>query len=205
MAWTTHGQNPCDFRPGPGCYGGSGYLASSRTDVPLGRCPRHTPFGPCWRFSVFSLSTSTLWAKAGVPVLRLRSSVSSGCGVGWKGVGSPDGTKLLQGEPGSAAVDARRSRAGGGVPLRLSARSFFPYWVVLSRGRGAGLGVSLGQDSRAGSEREPDSRGPSILHCRLRPRCRQEHRITSRTSHAHPAGEASDFVAFAKPMTYIVS
>ena len=80
-AWTTHGQNPCDFRPGPGCYGGSGYRASSRTDVPLGRCPRHTPFGPCWRFSVFSLSTSTLWAKAGVPVLRLRSSVSRDCGV----------------------------------------------------------------------------------------------------------------------------
>jgi len=87
VACTTHGQNPCDFRPGPGCYGGSGYRASSRTDVPLGRCPRHAPFGPCWRFSVFSLSTSTLWAKAGVPVLRLRSFVSRGCGVGWKGVG----------------------------------------------------------------------------------------------------------------------
>ena len=82
VAWTTHGQNPCDFRPGPGCYGGSGYQASSRTDVPLGRCPRHTPFGRCWRFGVFFLSTSTLWAKAGVPVLRLRSSVSRGCGVG---------------------------------------------------------------------------------------------------------------------------
>ena len=74
VAWTTHGQNPCDFRPGPGCYGGSGYQASSRTDVPLGRCPRHTPFGPCWRFSGFSLSTSTLWAKAGVPVLRGNST-----------------------------------------------------------------------------------------------------------------------------------
>ena len=80
VAWTTAGQNPCDFQPGPGCYGGSGYLASSRTDVPLGRCPRHTPLGPCWSFSVFFLSTSTLWAKAGVPVLRLRSSVSRGCG-----------------------------------------------------------------------------------------------------------------------------
>ena len=80
VAWTTHGQKPCDFRPGPGCYGGSGYRASFRTDVPLGRCPTHAPFGPCWRFSVFSLSTSTLWAKAGVPVLRLRSSVSRGCG-----------------------------------------------------------------------------------------------------------------------------
>ena len=33
--------------------------------------------------SVFSLSTSTLWAKAGVPVLRLRSSVSSGLWVEW--------------------------------------------------------------------------------------------------------------------------
>ena len=83
VAWTTHGQNPCDFRPGPGCYGGSGYRASFRTDVPLGRCPTHAPFGPCWRFSVFSLSTSTLWAKAGVPVLRLRSSVSSGLWVEW--------------------------------------------------------------------------------------------------------------------------
>ena len=80
VAWTTAGQNPCDFRPGPGCYGGSGYLASSRTDVPLGRCPLHAPFGPCWRFSVFFLSTSTLWAKAGVPVLRLRSFVSRSCG-----------------------------------------------------------------------------------------------------------------------------
>jgi hypothetical protein len=80
VAWTTHGQSPCDFRPGPGCYGGSGYRASFRTDVPLGRCPTHAPFGPCWRFSVFSLSTSTLWAKAGVPVLRLRSSVSRSCG-----------------------------------------------------------------------------------------------------------------------------
>jgi hypothetical protein len=132
VAWTTHGQNPCDFRPGPGCFGGSGYRASFRTDVPLGRCPRHTPFGPCWRFSVFSLSTSTLWAKAGVPVLRLRSSVSRDCGVGWKGAGSPDGTKLLPAEPGSAAVDARRSRAGGGVPPRSPARPFFPHWVVLS-------------------------------------------------------------------------
>ena len=71
VAWTTAGQNPCDFQPGPGCYGGSGYLASSRTDVPLGRCPTHAPLGPCWRCSVFFLSTSTLWAKAGVPVLRL--------------------------------------------------------------------------------------------------------------------------------------
>ena len=159
VACTTHGQNPCDFRPGPGCYGGSGYRASSRTDVPLGRCPRHAPFGPCWRFSVFSLSTSTLWAKAGVPVLRLRSFVSRGCGVGLKGVGSPDGTKLLQAEPGSAAVDARRSRAGGGVPPRSPARPFVPDWVVLRRGRGAGLGASLGRRSRAGSKREPDSRG----------------------------------------------
>ena len=158
MAWTTHGQNPCDFRPGPGCYGGSGYRASSRTDVPLGRCPRHTPFGPCWRFSVFSLSTSTLWAKAGVPVLRLRSSVSRGCGVGRKGFGSPDGTKLLQGEPGSAAVDARRSRAGGGVPPRSPAQPVFPYRVVLRRGRGAVPGASLGPSSRAGSKREPNSR-----------------------------------------------
>ena len=156
VAWTTHGQNPCDFRPGPGCYGGSGYRASSRTDVPLGRCPRHTPFGPCWRFGVFSLSTSTLWAKAGVPVLRLRSFVLRGCGVGWKGVGSPDGTKLLQGEPGSAAVDARRSRAAGGVPPRSPARPFFPYRVVLRLGRGAGLGASLGRRSLEGSKREPD-------------------------------------------------
>ncbi len=53
LAWTTTGQNPCDFQLGPGCYGGSGHLASSRTDVPLGRCPTHTPLGPCWSFSVF--------------------------------------------------------------------------------------------------------------------------------------------------------
>jgi hypothetical protein len=171
VAWTTHGQNPCDFRPGPGCYGGSGYRASSRTDVPLGRCPRHTPFGPCWRFSVFSLSTSTLWAKAGVPVLRLRSSVSRDCGVGWKagwkGAGSPDGTKLLRGEPGSAAVDARRSRAGGGVPPRPPTLPFFPHWVVLRLGRGAGLGASLGRRSRAGSKREPDSRVATIAEMRI--------------------------------------
>ena len=167
VAWTTHGQNPCDFRPGPGCYGGSGYRASFRTDVPLGRCPRHTPFGPCWRFSGFSLSTSTLWAKAGVPVLRLRSSVSRDCGVGRKGVGSPDGTKLLRGEPGSAAVDARRSRAGGGVPPRPPARPFFPYCVVLRLGRGAGLGASLGRRSRAGSKREPNSRDPAVSELRF--------------------------------------
>jgi hypothetical protein len=92
VAWTTQGQNPCDFRRGPGWYGGGGYRASSRTDVPLGRCPRHTPgpglrhtpFGPsgCWRFSVFFLSTrghtSTLWAKAGVPASRLRSPAGGG-------------------------------------------------------------------------------------------------------------------------------
>ena len=88
--------------------------------------------------------------------MRLRSSVSRGCGVGWKGVGSPDGTKLLRGEPGSAAVDARRSRAGGGVPPRSPAWPFFPYWVVLRLGRGAVSGASLGQRSWVGSKREPD-------------------------------------------------
>ena len=82
--------------------------------------------------------------------------------MGWKGVGSPDGTKLLQGEPGSAAVDARRSRAGGGVPPRSPARPFFPYWVVLSRRRGAGLGVSLGRRSWVGSKREPNSRVATV-------------------------------------------
>ena len=155
-------QNPCDFRQGPGCYGGSGYRASSRTDVPLGRCPRHTPFGPCWRFSVFSLSTSTLWARPEYQFCGLGPRVSSGCGVGWKGAGSPDGTKLLQAEPGSAAVDARRSRAGGGVAPRSPARPFFPDWVVLRLGRGAGLGVSLGRRSRAGSKREPNSRVATV-------------------------------------------
>jgi len=164
VAWTTHGQNPCDFRPGPGCYGGSGYQASSRTDVPLGRCPRHTPFGPCWRFSVFSLSTSTLWAKAGVPVLRLRSSVSRGCGVGRKGVGSRDAEMLFAGNPASAAVDARRSRSGGGAPSRSPTRSFVPNWVVLRRGRVAvpDAGVWLG--SRARSKREPNSRRSGGIH-----------------------------------------
>ena len=72
-------------------------------------------------------------------------------------------------------------------------------------GEGADKGASLWQGSRVGSKREPDSRRPSIFHCRFRPRCRQEHRRTSRASPAHPAVEASDFVAFAKLMTYIVS
>ena len=162
MAWTTHGQNPCDFRPGPGCYGGSGYRASSRTDVPLGRCPRHTPPGPCWRCSVFFLSTSTLWAKAGVPVLRLRSSVSRGCGVGRKGVGSQDAEMLFAGNPASAAVDARRSRSAGGAPPRSFTRPFVPNRVVLRRGRVAVPGASLGRGSRARLKRELNSRVATI-------------------------------------------
>ena len=87
--------------------------------------------------------------------------------MGWKGVGSPDGTKLLQGEPGSAAVDARRSRAGGGVPPRSPARPFFPYWAVLRLGRVAVPDASLGRRSRAGSEREPDSRDPAVSELRF--------------------------------------
>ena len=73
--------------------------------------------------------------------------------------GSLDGTKLLQGEPGSAAVDARRSRAGGGVPPRSPARPFFPYWVVLRRGRVTVPGAGVWRGSRAGSNCEPDSKG----------------------------------------------
>ena len=52
-----------------------------------------------------------------------------------------------------------RSRSAGGFPPRSLARQLLPYWVVLRLGRGAGLGVSLGRRSRAGSKREPVSRG----------------------------------------------
>ena len=58
---------------------------------------------------------------------------------------------------GSAAVAIPRSHAGGGAPPRSPARPLDSYWVVLRLGRGAGLGVSLGRRSRAGSKREPDS------------------------------------------------
>jgi hypothetical protein len=49
-----------------------------------------------------------------------------------------------------------RSRPAGGFPPRSLARSLLPYWVGLSRRRGAGAGASLGRRSRAGSNREPN-------------------------------------------------
>ena len=67
--------------------------------------------------------------------------------------------------PGSDALvwasfrTVERSRSAGGFPPRSLARQLLPYWVVLRLGRGAGLGASLGRRSRAGSKREPDSRG----------------------------------------------
>jgi hypothetical protein len=73
-----------------------------------------------------------------------------------------------------AAGDARRSRAVGVVPPYSPTRPFFPYWFGLSRRRGADLGVSLGRRSRAGSEREPDSRDPAGLElCRSTVHCPQ--------------------------------
>ena len=60
---------------------------------------------------------------------------------------------------GGAFAAGVRSCSGGGAAPRSPARPFGPYWVVLRRGRGAGLGASLGRRSRAGSKREPDSRG----------------------------------------------
>ncbi len=71
----------------------------------------------------------------------------------------PEGAMLRAGNFGSVAVAIPRSDSGGGAPPRLPARPFFPDWVVLSRRRGAVTvsGASLGQRSRVGSKREPDS------------------------------------------------
>ena len=69
---------------------------------------------------------------------------------------------LRAGNFGSAAVAIPRSHPGGGAPPRPPARPFGSYWVVLRLGRGADLGVSLGQRSRAGSKREPDSRVATV-------------------------------------------
>ena len=68
-----------------------------------------------------------------------------------------DGDMLFAGNPASAAVAARRSRTAGGAPPRSPSRSFFPYWVVLRRGRVAVPGASLGRGGRARSNCEPDS------------------------------------------------
>ncbi len=71
---------------------------------------------------------------------------------------------LRAGNFGSAAVAIPRSHPGGGAPPRPPARPFGSYWVVLRLGRGAGLGASLGRRSRAGSKREPSSRGSSVIY-----------------------------------------
>ena len=174
----------------------------SRTDVPMAALPPPRSVGGLflvfWFVPCFWAGRSTL---KGVNFWPIRPLVE-GAGMGsWRHVAWPGTDALVW----ASFRTVERSSSAGGFPPRSPARQLLPYWVVLRLGRGAGLGASLGRRCRVSSKREPDSRGPSILHCRLRPRCRQEHRITSRTSHAHPAGEASDFVAFAKPMTYIVS
>ena len=76
---------------------------------------------------------------------------------------------LRAGNFGSAAVAIPRSHPGGGAPPRPLARPFGSYWVVLRLGRGAGLGVSLGRRSRAGSKREPNLRWASIIDLQASP------------------------------------
>ena len=66
----------------------------------------------------------------------------------------------------NAAAQARRSRSGGGAAPRSSARSFFPYWVILRRGRVAVPDAGVWRGSRARSKREPDSKDPAILESR---------------------------------------
>jgi hypothetical protein len=59
-------------------------------------------------------------------------------------------------------AQARRSRSGGGAAPRSPVRSFFPYWVVLRRGRVAVPGAGVGRGGRARSKHEPISRGSSV-------------------------------------------
>ena len=85
--------------------------------------------------------------------------------------------------PGSDALvwasfrTVERGRSAGGFPPRSLARQLLPYRVELSRRRGAGLGVSLGRRSRAGSKREPDSQlllGTQICISGLESNCEAE-------------------------------
>ena len=78
-----------------------------------------------------------------------------------------DGEMRFAGNPASAAVDARRSRSGGGAPSRSPTRSFVPNRVVLRLGRVAvpDAGVWLG--SRARSKREPYSGDPAVSELRI--------------------------------------
>ena len=97
----------------------------------------------------------------------LRASLLDGFGYSGSGqerVRALQGAMLRAGNFGSAAVAIPRSHPGGGAPPRPLARPFGSYWVVLRRGRGAGLGASLGRRSRAGSKREPNLQGSSVIY-----------------------------------------
>ena len=95
--------------------------------------------------------------------------------------------------PGSDALvwasfrTVERNRSAGGFPPRSLARQLLPYWVVLRLGRGAGLGVSLGRRSRAGSKREPSSRGSSFIELQSSSVCGRSFGIRSSRLPAHLA------------------
>ena len=94
---------------------------------------------------------------------------------------------LRAGNFGSAAVAIPRSHSGGGAPPRPPARPFGSYWAVLRLGRGAGLGASLGRRSRAGSKREPSSRGSSFIELQSSSVCGRSFGIRSSRLPAHLA------------------
>jgi hypothetical protein len=131
----------------------------------------------------------------------LASGGASGLCVGEEGshIGGcsdpPKKNAASPGKAGGAFVAGGRSRLGGGAAPRSPARPFGPYWVVLSRGRGAGLRTSVGRRRQAGSKREPDSRGSSVKIVGFF--LRELRKGVSNVA-AHPAAAASSFGASLK-------